>query len=172
MSRTALAPLMLALVSLACSSSESGSPTNTDTGTASTDSGASTDTGTTTTDAGTCAGLSGTYDSTRKRSTTSPGSCSPTTTFAPAMPVRISADAGSPSGYKVEVGYTNTSGEVIFSECVNNVSGCKVFATCSLETATDQLTFTITDNKLSGTIARTYKDPVCTLNFDVSGTRK
>jgi len=171
MTRSALVPALLAVISLACSSAESSTPTVADTGSAA-DTAVPVDTGVTPTDAATCAGLSGTYDSTRKRSTTSPGSCSPTTTFAPALPVRISADPGSPSGYKVEVGYSNDTGEIIFSECVNNVSGCTVFATCSLETATDQLTLTVTDNKISGKIARTYTSPACTLNFDVSGTRK
>ena len=162
--------------SVGCSSSPDVPTTSGDTG------GGVEDTGTTVVDTGSakvdtggggvCSGLSGTYDCTRKRSTAMPGSCSPTLTFASSIPFKVTADGASASGYKIEVGYTDSMGTVTFASCTNNVSGCTIFATCLPDAGTDQVTLTIDGNNVSGTIKRDNKMPACTVNFDVTGTRK
>jgi hypothetical protein len=118
-----------------------------------------------------CAAISGTYACTRKRSTSNPGSCSPTLTFNATMPVKIASDATSPSGFKVEVGYSDDNGNTTFSTCTNNIAGCTIFATCQPTAGTDQVTLTINGNIVSGTIARSNTTPACTVNFDISGAR-
>lgn len=120
-----------------------------------------------------CSGISGTYSCTRKRSTTSPGSCAPGYTFNPSMPVRIAADPGEASGYKVEIGYTNNmTGETDWTTCTNNVTKCQIFATCTLASATDQVTLTISGNSVTGTLARTDTgSSTCTINFTITGSR-
>lgn len=163
--------------SVACSSSSDEPTTAADTGGGAEDTGATgvVDTGSgkvDTGEGGVCTGLSGTYDCTRKRSMAMPGSCSPTLTFAAAIPVKITADTASASGYKIEVGYSDSMGTVTFVTCTNNVSGCTIFATCLPSAGTDQVTLTIDGNNVSGTIKRENKMPECTVNFDVTGTRK
>lgn len=177
-----LASLLAVVVcSLGCSSEAGGPATTADTGAGSEDTGSGpADTGSGPIDTGSakdtgggvCTGLSGTYDCTRKRSTTSPGSCAPTYTFAPKIPVKITADSSSASGYKIEVGYTDGDGTVIYVACTNNVAGCTIFATCEPDAGTDQVTLTIDGNNVTGTLTRTNKSPACTVNFDVTGTRK
>lgn len=167
--------LVLAAASMAtaCSSSTSETPSVDDVGVAADTGSPAPDTGPATMDTGgTCTGLSGTYDCTRKRSASVPGSCDPTYKFVAAMPVKVTADAAAASGYRIEVGYTSEAGAVTFVPCTNNVSGCTIFATCLPDAGTDEVALTIDGNRVSGTLKRANKSPACTVNFDLTGTRK
>jgi hypothetical protein len=122
-----------------------------------------------------CNGITGTYDITRTRSKSNPGSCPPTYSVNPSIPGKVTADSASPSGFKFEIGYSDPDGKVVFLECTNNVNKCSIFATCanSDKTLTDQVTLDVSGNGISGTIARIVKDMNdCTVNFDLSGTRQ
>jgi len=123
----------------------------------------------------TCSGLSGTYDATRVRSTTTPGSCPSTYTFVSTFPVRIAVDSGAASGYKVELGYTDSStGGILFVACASvNASGCTLYATCKPDPEiTDQATLTIDGNSLVGKIERNDAIRSCTITFNVTGKRR
>lgn len=119
-----------------------------------------------------CFGISGTYDVTRTRSLSRPGSCPPGQEFNPSLPISIVADQDEPSGYRVKVGYTTPDGEYSFEECVNNVSECSVFATCEPSSARDEVELEIAGNSVTGTLARTDFDDDCTINFDLEGARQ
>lgn len=121
-----------------------------------------------------CSGITGTYDMTRARSKTNPGSCPPTLQVNPKIPGKVTADNNEPSGYRVEIGYSNldTPNDFNFKPCTNNVAGCAIFATCSPTGATDQIKLTISGNTISGTIERYDNDDNCSVNFLLSGTRK
>jgi hypothetical protein len=119
-----------------------------------------------------CSGISGTYDVTRIRSVSRPGSCPPNHTVNPSLPISIVADSDEASGYRVRVGYTNPDGEHIFNTCVSNVAQCSVFATCEPTSARDEVELEIAGNVITGTLARTYFDDDCTINFDLAGERQ
>ena len=122
----------------------------------------------------TCSGISGTYDVTRTRSETRPGSCPPDSPFSPSLPISIVADSTEASGYYVKVGYTNLeTGEVTFYKCVNNISNCSVFATCARESVSrDEVELRISGNSVTGTLARSDLNNNCTINFDLEGGRQ
>lgn len=125
-----------------------------------------------------CSGITGSYAMTRTRSKTNPGSCAPDYTFSASIPGKVTADGSEASGYRFEIGYSDPEGNVVFHECTNNVAQCSVFATCEngtvTETAsiTDQVNLKIDGNTITGTIARSLLDTKCTVNFDLTGTRK
>lgn len=125
-----------------------------------------------------CSGITGSYAMTRTRSKTNPGSCAPDYTFSPSIPGKVTADGSEASGYRFEIGYSDPEGNVVFHECTNNVAQCSVFATCENGTATetasitDQVNLKIDGNTITGTIARSLLDTKCTVNFDLTGTRK
>jgi hypothetical protein len=114
--------------------------------------------------------LSGTYAAGRFRSSTAPGSCpADYSNFTENTPIRITAVGGT-TGYQVDVGYTDGTGKRIFVTCTSNVSGCTVYATCKPDAGTDQATFTLSGDTLTGTISRTTTTG-CTVNFTISGGR-
>jgi hypothetical protein len=164
---------VLAALLLAGCSDATGSPTGG--GDAGSDTGTVADTYTPPVDTGpSCSGLSGTYSATRKRSTGSPGSCPSTYSFVPNFPIRIAVDSTAASGYKMELGYTDsTTGAITFIACASvNVSGCTIYATCKPSVGTDQATFTIDGNNVTGKIERSDTDRSCTITFDVTGKRQ
>lgn len=119
-----------------------------------------------------CTSISGTYSASRSRSKTKPGSCeegSAATKFSSSIPIKITAEG---AGFVVDVGYSTPDGELKYARCTSNVAGCVVFATCEPNAGTDQLTFTIDGESLSGTIERVTSETKCTINFDVKGNRK
>lgn len=124
-----------------------------------------------------CNGITGTYAMIRTRDGSSPGSCPPNYQYNPSMPGKVTVDATKPSGFDVQIGYSDTAGEIIYSSCTNNVVGCKIFATCVPDAGTDQVTLDITGNSITGTLSRTSSGGNdCsvggTINFVVSGTRQ
>jgi hypothetical protein len=121
-----------------------------------------------------CNGITGTYDMIRTRDKTNPGSCPPTLQVNPKIPGKVTADSKEPSGFRVEIGYSDikTPTEFNFGTCTNNVAGCSIFATCSPDGASDQIQLTIDGNAISGTIERFDQDDNCSVNFVLTGTRK
>lgn len=126
-----------------------------------------------------CNGITGTYAIIRTRSKSNPGSCPPDYTFSPDIPGKVTADNAEASGYRFEIGYSKSDGSnTTFHVCTNNVTNCSIFATCDNKTQvddptiTDQLKLIINNNSISGSIERTLLDTKCTVNFDLTGTRK
>ena len=124
-----------------------------------------------------CTGVTGVYSVTGTRDTATPGSCPGSLAFPNGVLLTVKATAS---------GHTVTFPQVIelpyaTSDCVANVSGCQVSASCEMIWLARQvrynseLALSVTDTGLVGIDSWSAYDgtsPFCTARWAVAGTRE